>query len=443
MKKLLLIYPKMNIEKKRYAITSLPPIGLAYIAAQTPRQWEVTIIDEYIDEVPMDYAPDLVGITVYTYNAFNAYKWANRFKEEATPVVLGGIHVSMLPEEALTYCDTIVVGEGESVWPQVIADFENGTMRREYIGERLPLDSIPPPRRDLFSEKYDSDIIQTTRGCPFNCNFCSVTAFNGHKQRRKSVDAVLEEMKTIKSKYIFMADDNIFGNGGNAAKRSIELFKGMINSKINKYWMGQASINVADNEDVLKYAYKSGCRGLFIGLESVSDDNLRDMKKSINRKGGVEYLKNAIKVIHKHGILVEGSFILGNDHDNIHSFRQLYKFVKDAGIDVLMINCLTPYPGTQLYSRMEHQGLLIYNNYPEDWNKYTCEDVVFKPENMSVYEFVQGFEYLIHKLYPKRTVFSNTLNTLLRTRKPMTAIFSYLLTVDTIKTFTIKQNLFP
>ena len=193
---------------------------------------------------------------------------AKIYREKGIPTVIGGIHASMCPEEAGRFVDCVVTGEAESVWPKVIEDYSNGLLQKRYTGALTDLIKSPKPRRELFHPGYIFASIQTTRGCPMNCDFCSVTAFNGSHYRYRPIDEVIDEMEEIPQRNIFILDDNIVGNTTKAQARAIELFKAMIAGGIKKNWIGQASLNVADNEEVLKYAAESGCRMLFIGIES-------------------------------------------------------------------------------------------------------------------------------------------------------------------------------
>ncbi|MGA1825528.1 MAG: B12-binding domain-containing radical SAM protein [bacterium] len=404
----------------------MPPLGLGYVAALTPQDWQIKIVDEHVDTLSVgEEKPDLVGISTYSLNAPRAYQLSEEFRKRGIITILGGIHASMMPSEAENYSDAVVIGEAESVWGKVISDFENNTLKKRYIGERVPLVNLPIPRRDLFSDKYEMDIIQTTRGCPFNCEFCSVSAFNGAEYRQRPVEEVLNELATIKKKLVYFVDDNIFGFGKEAEERAIRLFGGMIDRKFKKIWGTQASINFADRDEVLRYAYKSGCRAVYIGFESIIPDSLVEMKKSINLKAGVEGFYKAIRKIHDHGIGVVGAFIVGNDHDDVTTFKKLWDFMKNVSLDVLSIAYLTPLPGTRLFERLKKEGRIIYDDFPGDWEKYDTDQVVIKPANMSVDELVRGYGYLVNKKFTPSTMLFQSLKTLMNTKNFVTALFAF------------------
>ena len=243
------------------------------IAALTPPGWKVKIIDENFRNFSY-YEADFVGFTAFSSTVSRAYELAKIYRDKGVPTVIGGIHASMCPEEAAEFVDSVVIGEAESIWPQVISDFEGKCLKRIYKGSLPDLIHSPKPRRELFHPGYIFASVQTTRGCPMNCDFCSVTAFNGSKYRNRPIDEVVDEMEEIPQKNIFILDDNIVGNTAGAQARAIELFRAMVDRGIKKDWIGQASLNVADNEEVLKYAAKSGCRMLFIGIESEREDQI-------------------------------------------------------------------------------------------------------------------------------------------------------------------------
>lgn len=229
MPRLVLINPvsvhERGLHRKR--ITRFPPLGLAYLGAVTPAHWEVRLVDENIRVAPFPDA-DLVGITSFTSTVNRAYEIASFYQDKKVPVAMGGIHVTMMPEEALRYADGVVQGEGEEVWPEVLKDFESGQLKRVYDAFPEELSNLPLPRRDLFDSSYAWGTLQTSRGCPMNCHFCSVTAFNGRRFRQRPVEEVLHELKWIPQKNVFFVDDNILGYGKAAEERAIRLFRGVV-----------------------------------------------------------------------------------------------------------------------------------------------------------------------------------------------------------------------
>ena len=277
-KKLILINPTLS-----NPFPGFPPLGLGYVAALTPDNWDVEIIDENF-ELARFKECDLVGLTGFTAMANRAYQIARMFKDKGVTVVMGGIHASMMPDEALQFVDTVVVGEVEAVWANVIADYESGNLKQRYEGSQTDLKNMVHPRRDLFHEDYFCDSIQTARGCPNDCEFCSVSQFNGFAYRLRPVEEVLDEMATLEKKFLFIVDDNIVGSGPQRAQRAIELARGMIERKFNFIWYSQTALNVADDDEVLAAFEESGCRLLFLGIESEDLKVLESMKKKVNMR---------------------------------------------------------------------------------------------------------------------------------------------------------------
>ena len=421
-KKLVLIHPSMRPGEKSFGNT--PPLGLAYIAACTPGNWSIRIIDEHVEKIDYDISADLIGITTYTRNANRAYELARHFRRKGITVVLGGIHVSMVPDEGGRYADSVVVGEGETVWPQLIADFERGDLKARYNALPSDPDALPVPRRDLLRNSYEMDAVQTTRGCPFGCEFCCVSAFSGARFKARSAESVLKELSTIKKKFVYFLDDNFLGWGRQAEVRAKQIFGSMIEAKMNKIWITQVSLNFAYNDELLRLAHRSGCRGVFIGIESVDIDNLRNMHKRVNATAGLEGIRNAVRRIQRQGIFVAGGFIFGNDNDDVGIFSKTIDFIRWAALDAYEFQMLTPYPGTKLFKRLESENRLIYRAFPGDWDR--CEDnVMFKPKRMNVVDLTRGFDRVIRTLYSRRTLAANMLRTLFHTRSALVAALAY------------------
>ena len=393
MKKLLLINP---VNKARVGLTinkssRFPPIALGIIAALTPDNWVVKILDENFVEFQYQEA-DLVGITAFTASVNRAYEIAKLYRNKNIPVIMGGIHASLQTAEAIQYVDSIVVGEAEVVWNQVIKDYESNNLQKIYKSEKIDLSKTPIPRHDLFNKGYMFGSIQTARGCPMDCEFCSVTSFNGHTYRQRPIENVLDEMENIPQKMIFIVDDNIIGHGKAASKRALDLFKGIIDRGIKKEWFCQASLNFADNEEILKYAAKAGCRMVFIGLEAENDESLKDANKKLNLKMGVNSYEDAFKKINKYGIAVLGAFIYGFDTDNSAVLDNRTKYIINSGVDVVQTTILTPLPGTRLFNNMLNESRLIHTNFPEDWSFYDMTEIIFKPKFMTIGELNLSME---------------------------------------------------
>ena len=369
-------------------------LAIPTLASLTPLEHEIRVFDENIEEIDYDWGADLVGISVRTMFAKRAYAISERFRKKGAKTVLGGIHPSMCVDEALNYCDTVVVGEAEEVWGTVLKDAENWELKRVYKAEKkVDLKEYGKPLRSVLSrDRYFSDVVQTTKGCPFNCEFCSVYAYDGKTIRSKSIDQLINEINDInvdagyKKKSVFFADDNIISD----RKFARELFAALKNHKLN--WSCQASINIAQDDEILKLMKESGCGAILIGFESVSEKNLSCMDKKVNMR--LSYA-DAIKKIQSHGILVHGSFILGYDFDDESAFDELIGFIDETKLLMPLINILTPFPGTKLFFRFEKEGRIIH----KDWDCYDAKTVVFTPKSMTPAELKRGYDSVIKQVY--------------------------------------------
>ena len=371
-------------------------LAIPTLAALTPQKHEIRIFDENIEDVDFGWGADLAGITVRTMFARRAYVLSEKFRQRGVKTVLGGIHPSMCPEEALRYCDSVVVGEAENVWGSVLKDIENNTLRRIYKSEGFAeLKNSPIATRTALSmQRYFSDVLQTTKGCPFSCEFCSVHAFDGQRIRNRTVEQVIREIRGInnspstykKKKAIFFADDNIIANKSFAR----ELFVALKECDIN--WMCQASINISQEDELLSLMRASGCGAIFIGFESLSQKNLSSMNKGVNKKFAYE---EAIERIQSHGMLVHSSFIVGYDDDSQESFDELIRFIQKNNLLVPLLNILTPFPGTKLFRRFEKERRILHRN----WDEYDTKHVVFSPVGMSAEELLAGYRRILREVY--------------------------------------------
>jgi len=400
MKKLLLINPVG--QRSGYLLSkfsTFPPLSLAYIAAVTPSNWEVKIADENFDQFQFEEA-DLVGITAFTSNINRAYEIARMYRERKIKVVLGGIHASMLPDEVLEYADAVVVGEVEGIWEKVINDFEDNALALKYVGPQIDLSQFRiSPRRDLLHPDYHWHSVQTSRGCPFNCNFCSVTKYLGKAYRQRKAKDVLDELKTITGDYIFFLDDNLIGYSPKSKDRGRELFEEMAELGLSKKWLMQTSINAADDEQLVQLAAQAGCMYVFVGFEAISEEILKGMKKGANLNIGVENYQKVVDTFHKYGIAVWGAFIIGNDYESAKYYEQLTGFLLDSGIDIVQITTLTPLPGTQLMEQVQKERRLIFHDFPEDWDKYRFSYMVHQPRGLSVDAIYIGNNYIKNRIY--------------------------------------------
>lgn len=254
------------------------PLSLMVLAALTPPDWEISIVDENLGapHYPAMPRPDLVGITAFTSQANRAYEVASHFRNLGVPVVMGGIHATMCLEEVMERVDCAVTGEAEGVWSQVLDDARNGALKRRYDGGFADINDLPSARHDLLAEGYAFGAIQTTRGCPLNCSFCSVTAFNGARYRQRPIPDVVREFQAIREKRVLVVDDNLIGTRPEHIARAKDLFRALAQANLGKEWIAQATINFADDEEFLALASKAGCRGVFIGFESTTPEGLRE-----------------------------------------------------------------------------------------------------------------------------------------------------------------------
>jgi radical SAM superfamily enzyme YgiQ (UPF0313 family) len=373
----------------------LPMLALPTLAAYTPEDCTVRMIDERIQVLDETIEADLVGITSMTALAPRAYQIADGFRRRGITVVMGGMHPSARPEEALTHCDAVVVGEGERVWPRLIEDFKQGRLERIYKAEHLfDVAETRPPRWDIIDKSRYSpvDFIETTRGCPLSCNFCAVTNFFGGHYRTKPLQMIEQLVGAVRptpkrlalKNMVFFVDDNIVGSRRHC-KELLTMLKAY-----NIQWVGQASITVTRDDEILKLMSETQCLGLLIGMESLSDQTLAECGKRVNRPA--DYI-SAVDKLHRYGIGVKASFIVGFDNDDERVFDQMAAFVAHSNLDSVYFSILTPYPGTRFFDQMEKDGRILHH----DWQKYDTANVVYQPARMSPELLQQGFFRLYRK----------------------------------------------
>ena len=401
--KIHLVAPTKNGESYLFNKGLLAPLGLMYLAAHTPADVDVRIIDESVEPIDFTDIPDIVGITTMTATAPRAYDIADMYRSKGATVVMGGIHASMLPEEALEHCDCVVVGEAEKLWEEVVADASSGRLQSLYKQESFEDFARPLlPRRDLINQKryWSANSVQTSRGCPHRCNFCSVTEFNGRKIRIRDTDNVLAEVETImranflRKRVVPFIDDNIAANPA----RAKELFKALIPMKI--LWGSQASITIARDEELVALAAESGCRFLFIGLETLSPGSIAEMGKSQNK---VNEYEGALKLLKKYRIPVMGAFVFGFDGDDDQTFKETLDFAIENKIQIAQFANLTPYPGTRLYKQLLEENRLIESVFWKDpaWESH----VVYQPMKMTPQQLFDSTRQLHLDFYSYRSIF--------------------------------------
>ena len=403
------------------------PLGLLVLAGLTPPEWDVTVIDENLG--PQDYEamprPDLVGITAFTSQASRAYDVAAAFRARGVPVVMGGIHATVCSDEALQHVDSVVVGEAESEWATVLDDARNGRLQTLYSGRHLDMEQVPLARHDLLSEGYAFGSVQTTRGCPLNCSFCSVSAFNGNRYRHRPIEQVIEEMRTIREKWVLVVDDNLIGTAPAHLARAKALFRAMIAANLGKKWICQVTINMADDEELLDLAVQAGCHGVFIGFESPSSEGLNEVGKKFNLLKG-RNLKASVRAIQRHNILVVGSFIMGLDADGPGIGRDIAKAASRYGVDVLNALFLTPLPGTRLWDQMKQQDRIAADNFPGDWRYYTLGFPTAHYRHFSWPAILEEMNACERRFYSLWSMGLRVVRSLLKRRRPLLSIVSNL-----------------
>lgn len=397
------------------------PLGLLVVAGLTPPDWEVTLIDENMDHP--DYGrlpkPDLVGVTAFTSQAPRAYEVAGIYRAMGVPVVMGGIHATFCRDEALEHADAVVTGEAESVWGHVLADARNHALPGVYEGGISSMDEIPTARHDLLHGRYYFGSVQTTRGCPLNCSFCSVTAFNGGTFRHRPVADVIRELRLIREKIILFVDDNLIGTRRDHLAYSKDLLRAMIREGLTRPWICQATINFADDDELLNLASRSGCRGVFIGFESPTVEGLMAVGKKFNFLKGRDF-RASVRRIQQHGMCVVGSFIVGLDTDRRGIGETTARAAKEYGIDAANVLILTPLPGTKLYAQMDREGRIRANDYPEDWKYYTLTYPVASYAHLTWVELIEEVNRFNDRFYSYPQILRRMLQLVRNTRNPKT-----------------------
>jgi len=397
--KVTLIEPAMikNADFSEKPSWQLTPLTLATLAGITPPDVEVEALDDRIEDIDYDATRDLVGISVKTFTARRAYQIADEFRRRSVPVILGGHHATLLPDEALQHADSVLTGEAEEVWSDVLHDIAHGQLKKIYRQPHsLPFEGVRVNRSVFAGKKYlPVGMVETTRGCPFSCSFCSVTTFFGRSFRHRPPQEVVAEIESLDKKFIFLVDDNIVADK-EAAK---ELFRALIPLKIR--WISQASLTMTKDKELMHLMHQSGCAGVLTGIETINRANLKQIHKSWNTVG-IGY-DEALKIARDNGIAIVGSFILGMDEDTPESLNELLEFAIHERFFAVLFNLLTPYPGTQLYNEFLDGGRLTK---PQWWldPEYTYGSTVFKPKNISAHELEQGRLRLYQKFYSPKSM---------------------------------------
>jgi len=393
--KIKLIAPCEQSETTTSSPFKLQRVNLPLLAALTPLGHTMTIVDEAFTLDDMNQDVDLVGITVMTDLALRAYHIADTYRQKGVKVVMGGIHATVLPDEALEHADAVVVGEAEDSWPQLVSDAASGQMQRLYRAKKMTdLNALPKPRRDLFPRtkcKGYTPIpigVETSRGCPYDCEFCSIGQTLGHQYRVRLVQEVIAEIESIDSPYLFFVDDAI-GLNRNVAKK---LFTEMI--PLRRLWLGQGTVSLAEDLELLKLMRRSGCMGLLIGFESVQKGTQNEVKKIKNLR--IDFYE-AMHRFHDEGFGILGAFVFGFDYENKDVFEQTLEFIMRCRLDCVQLRILTPFPGTRLYARLLNEGRL----FVRDWwlHGYPPDTLLFQPNGMTADQLISGFARLNRRTY--------------------------------------------
>jgi radical SAM superfamily enzyme YgiQ (UPF0313 family) len=403
------------------------PLSLLVLAGLTPPEWEIVILDENLNAPNYEAMPrpDLVGITAFTAQANRAYEVAAHFRKLGVPVVMGGIHATMCLDEAMKHVDAVVTREAESIWPQVLEDARYRRLKRHYDGGLAEMNNIPIARHDLLPSGYALGAIQTTRGCPLNCSFCSVTKFNGSQYRQRPIPDVVHEFQLIREKYVLVVDDNLIGTSPEHIKRTKDLFRAMIDANLQKKWVSQATINFADDEELLELAAKSGCIIILIGFESTGPEGLIEVGKKFNLRNGRDF-RASVQRIQKHKIMVVGSFIIGLDVDKQGIGERIAETASEYGVDNLQVLFLTPLPGTRLMEQMTSAGHIALDNFPEDWKYYTLTFPVIRHRHFSLDDIIEEMVSCDRNFYSFSRILRRVGDDLWQRRAPLFALFGNL-----------------
>lgn len=397
--KILLVYPKdyayKNIKTAHKKSINYPGLTMVTLAGLVPKELNamVNILDEGVDDTPIDFSVDIIAISALTASSKRAYEIANEARKRGVYVVLGGYHPSYNYDEAKNHADTVIIGQADETWPQFLLDYNNGNPKKMYIQEKPPdVSNLPLPRWDLL--KHDKYInirtVQTSRGCPNSCKFCNVSD-NMFPGNNRPINKVIEEINQLKTRKIVFLDPNFFAD----RDYSINLIEKLI--PLNLKWACLSTINIGHEPKILTLLRKSGCMGVLIGLETVCQDNIDSMNKRHNK---VAEYKECIDNFHKHGILILACYVLGFDNDNQETFKKTVDFIKESGIDLIRFSALTPFPGTPLYNELDKQGRIINKN----WEFYDFQNIIFKPMKLTPNELKKGLEYCWEETYKIKEV---------------------------------------
>jgi len=359
-----------------------PPLGLATLAGYLSPDDEIELVDEHVEHVPLDDHPDLVVIQVYITSASRSYELADYYRKRGSYVCLGGLHVTALPDEAAAHADTIFMGPGEDTWPRFLRDFRERRPAPRYQSTVRSLAGLPPLRRDLLRRgRYlVPNSLVVSRGCPHHCDFCYKDSFfsGGRSFYTETVDRALEEIEKLPGRHLYFLDDHLFGN----RRFALALFEGL--RGMGRVWQAAGTVKTVLDPELLDLATASGLRSLFVGFETLNPEALAEQQKWHNLR---QDYRQAVKMLHDRGIMINGSFVFGMDHDGPEVFERTVEWAIESGIETATFHILTPYPGTRLYDRMEAEGRIV----SRDWNLYDTRHCVFKPARLTPGQLEDGY----------------------------------------------------
>jgi radical SAM superfamily enzyme YgiQ (UPF0313 family) len=359
-----------------------PPLGLATLAAYLRNEDDVTIVDEHVETLDLNDAPDLVVIQVYITSAYRSYRIADHYRRQGAYVALGGLHVTSMPSEAAMHADTVFIGPGEDTWPQFLCDFRAGTPARMYVSRAHTLAGIPPVRRDLIKRHLYlvPNSIVVSRGCPHACDFCYKESFyqGGRQHYTQTVDAALAEIERLPGRHLYFLDDHLFAD----PKFASALFDGM--RGMNRLWQAAGTVRSVLTPGLMEKAASCGLRSLFVGFETTNAASLREEHKMHNMNCDYDH---AVRLLHDFGVMINGSFVFGMDNDDGSAFERTVEWAISRGIETATFHILTPYPGTRLHARMAEQRRILHSN----WDLYDTRHCVFRPAGLSPAQMEAGY----------------------------------------------------
>lgn len=443
--RLLLVQPRYDNARLDRNRRTLYPLGLATLAAYVPDHWHVSAVDEQDGPVDADAPADLVGISTTTLTATRAYAISAEFRRRGVPVVLGGVHASTCPDEALRFADAVCIGDGEPVLAQILADAEDGRLKPRYQSPPQPLDGLRRPRHDLFPGRYAFLPVSTSRGCPFDCAFCAINRFYGGTYRLRDVEEVVAELRALPTGHggVFFTDGNMYGYAPRDRARFYRLCERIAEERAAghlpfRYFTCYASVNALDDDGALDAAARAGCIALFVGFESVSPTALAEMNKVLNLRYGVGSYGRLISNAQRRGILVVGELIVGNDSDDAGVLRDTERFLAEVDLDLLRLQILQPLPGTRLFESLQAQGRLHLERFPDDWDKLRDGFLVgvhFDLKHFAAHDLQRWVRRTGLSFYTPGRIAARGLKALRLTGSPRLALTSVLMNVKSRKSY--------